>query len=204
VRVVYNGIDPAAEGPSDPRLLELAKLGPVVGALSHLHRRKGLDTLIDATPRVLDRHPRAQIAIVGEGPEIDALRSRAASRGVAGAVHFLGPSANPICALRGMQVFTHPTWADAYPYVILEAMSAGVPIVASDVGGIGEAIVDGESGVLVPPRDANRLAEGLTGLLDDPERRSSMSIAARVRLERNFTLAAMVEATIAVYDEVLS
>jgi glycosyltransferase involved in cell wall biosynthesis len=205
VRVVYNGIAPtASEGPADPRLLELAELGPVVGALSHLHRRKGLETLIDATPRVLDRHPRVQIAIVGEGPERDALRTRATSRGVATAVHFLGPSSDPISVLRGMRVFTHPTWADAYPYVILEAMSVGVPIVASDVGGIGEAIVDGESGVLVPPRDVEALADGLTTLLDDPGRSSNMGLAARARLERRFTLAAMVEATITVYDEVLS
>jgi glycosyltransferase involved in cell wall biosynthesis len=202
VRVIYNGIEPVGEGPIDPRLAELSGGGPVVGALALLHRRKGLETLIDATPRMLDRHPRAQLAIVGEGPELETLRARARRRNVAHAVCFLGPSEDPLSTVRGMDVFVLPSWAESFPYVILEAMSLGRPIVASNVGGVREAVVDGESGLLVPPRDEHALAIALTDLLDDPGRAARMGESAQRRASRQFTLTAMTDGLAGVYSEV--
>jgi glycosyltransferase involved in cell wall biosynthesis len=202
VRVVYNGVPPADDGPLDPRIAELSDRGPVVGALALLHRRKGLETLIDAVPHVLERHPQTQIAIVGDGPQLDALRARARRQDVAHAVRFLGPIEDPLSALGGMDVFVHPSWAESFPYVILEAMSLGRAILASDVGGTREAIVDGESGLLVPARDQQALAEGLIGLLDNPDRREHMGTLALQRQRRRFTVETMIEGTIAIYDEV--
>src|SRR2546423_12573968 len=175
VAVIYNGIAPAPEGPADPRLVELARRGPVVGALTLLRPGKGLETLIAAAPSLLARHRDAQLAIVGDGPDLDALSNQARALGVAGSVTFLGPSRDPLGALRGMDVFVHPSWAESFPYVILEAMSLARPIVASDVGGIGEALVAGRIGLLTPPRDERALGEALAGLLDDPARASSLA-----------------------------
>ena len=203
VRVVYNGVAPAGDGPLDPRIAELSSRGPVVGALAFLHRRKGLETLIDATPHVLKRHPRAQMAIVGDGPQLDALRTRARQRNVANAVCFLGPSEDPLSVLRGMDVFVHPSWAESFPYVILEAMSLGRPIVASDVGGVREAVVNRESGLLVPPRDEHALAEALLAMLDDPIGRTRMGATAFNRVRERFTKTAMVGGLIDVYDELM-
>ena len=203
VRVVYNGIEPAGDGPADARVAELARRGPVIGALTLLRPGKGIETLIDAIPRVLESHPSTQLAILGQGPDLDVLRRRARLRGVAHAVHFLGPSAAPLEALRGMDVFVHPSWAEAFPYVILEAMSLARPIVASNVGGIGEALVDGESGVLVAPRDDAALAGALADILDEPDRRARLGSMALSRVAERFTRAMMVEHFASVYDELV-
>jgi glycosyltransferase involved in cell wall biosynthesis len=203
VRVVHNGIEPAGAGPVDRRVAELAESGPVVCALTHLRPGKGIETLIDALPEVLARRPHAQLAIGGEGPDLDDLRSQARTRGVAEAVHFLGASSDPLGLLRGAQAFVHPSWAESFPYVILEAMSLGLPIVASDVGGIGEALCDGESGLLVAPRDAHALARALIALLESSDRRARMGAAAKLRLERRFTRTQMIDGVLHVYEEAI-
>jgi glycosyltransferase involved in cell wall biosynthesis len=204
VRTVYNGIAPVGDGPVDPRIAELSARGPVVGTLALLHRRKGLETLIDATPRILDRHPRAQIAIVGEGPQLEELRARADEKDVARAVRFFDPGADPLSAVRGMDVFALPSWAESFPYVILEAMSLGRAIVASDVGGVREAVVDRECGLLVPPRDAPALVDALNDLLEDTDRAARMGELAHLRADRQFTLPAMTDGLADVYGEVTS
>jgi glycosyltransferase involved in cell wall biosynthesis len=204
VRVVYNGIESAGEGPSDPRIAKLSLRGPVIGALTLLRPGKGLETLIDALPQVLAAHEDAQLAICGDGPDLKALMAQAQTRGVGHAMHFLGPSSDPLAVLRAIDVFVHPSWAEAFPYVILEAMSAGRPVVATEVGGIGEALVDGESGMLVPKGDPDALAQALVGLLDDPRRRAQMGALARRRVDSHFTLNVMIDRLVGVYDELMS
>jgi glycosyltransferase involved in cell wall biosynthesis len=205
VRVVHNGVEPAdVRGATDPRIAELSRRGPVIGALTLLRPGKGIETLIDAMPRVLARHPSAQVAVCGEGPDLDALRTRARLAGVAGAVRFLGPTSEPLQAMRGFDVLVHPSWAESFPYVILEAMSLGRAIVASDVGGVGEALIDGDSGLLVASREHDALASALIGLLDDPGRRAKMGESARARATGMFSLDAMIERLSRVYDELMA
>jgi glycosyltransferase involved in cell wall biosynthesis len=202
VRVIHNGIGPVDPGPNDTRMEELRREGPVVCVLTQLRPGKGIETLLDALPAVLQRHPRLQVAIWGEGPELEVLRERARGVGVAAAAHFLGRSAAPLAVLGGADVFVHPSLAESFPYVILEAMAAGCPIVASDVGGVGEALIDGDSGLLVPAGSAPALAEALIGLLDDPQRSAAIAGAAKRRVERLFTREAMIDRLIGVYHEV--
>jgi glycosyltransferase involved in cell wall biosynthesis len=202
IRVVHNGISAVRSGPTDPRMLELRERGPVACVLTQLRPGKGIETLIDATPGVLESQPEAQVAIWGEGPELELLRDRARRRGVAASVHFLGSSQDPLAALRGADVFVHPSLAESFPYVILEAMAVGRAIVASDVGGIGEAIVDGESGLLVAPGADEPLARALIAVLEEPERRGGMGEAARRRMERLFTREGMIDRLIGVYHEI--
>jgi glycosyltransferase involved in cell wall biosynthesis len=201
VRVVHNGIDPAGAGPTDPRMVELGREGPVLCVLTQLRAGKGIETLIDATPSILARHPRLQVAIWGDGPELEILRERASRAGAAGAVRFLGPSSDPLGVLRGADVFVHPSLAESFPYAILEAMSVGRAIVASDVGGVGEALVHGASGLLVPPGAPESLARAVIGLLDDPDRGARLGGAARHRVERRFTRATMIDRLAGVYGE---
>jgi glycosyltransferase involved in cell wall biosynthesis len=202
VRVVYNGISPPPPGSPDVRLEALRRRGPVIGALTQLRPGKGLETLLDAMPLVLARNASAQLAIVGDGPDLDQLSGRARELGVAAAVHFLGPSSDPPSALRGMDVFVHPSWAEAFPYVILEAMRLARPIVASDVGGIGEAVTDGDSGLLTPPREQRPLAEALISLLSDTDRSARLGRGALARSER-FTREAMITRLSSVYAEIV-
>jgi glycosyltransferase involved in cell wall biosynthesis len=204
VAVVHNGVEMAEPGLVDPHMEALGREGPVICALTQLRPGKGLETLLDAMPEVLTHHPSAQLAIVGEGPDLQALQARASMRGIPDAINFLGWRADTLGMLRGATIFAHPSWAESFPYVILEAMSAALPIVASDVGGIGEALVDGESGLLVEPADSSALAGALRDLLGDPERQTRIGRAARSRVERCFTQASMIEGTIDVYDKVLS
>jgi glycosyltransferase involved in cell wall biosynthesis len=204
VRVVHNGIEPPCEHLLDARMADLRKTGPTICALTQLRPGKGIETLIDATPSVLERHPRLKVAIWGEGSELEALRARAARVGVAHAVHFLGPSEAPLSVLRAAEIFVHPSMAEAFPYVILEAMSTATPTIASDVGGIAEALVDGEAGMLVTPGDSDALASALNDLLESPERRTAMGLAARRRVEELFTRTTMIDGLTAVYGEVLS
>jgi glycosyltransferase involved in cell wall biosynthesis len=203
VRVVYNGVPIAQDGPVDPRVAALAEGGgPVLGALALLSRRKGVQTLIDALPAVLGRHPRTRVAIAGEGPQLPELRERSRRLGVADAVSFLGAAADPLAFLRGLDVFALPSWAESFPYVILEAMSLGLPIVASDVGGVGEALAE-DSGVLVPPRDHDALSRALIELLGDGERRTRLGASAQERQRRRFDLGGMVNGMEAVYEELV-
>jgi glycosyltransferase involved in cell wall biosynthesis len=204
VRVVYNGIDSAAPGRPDARMAELGVHGPVIGTLTQLRPGKGLETLLDATAQLVAREPRPQVAIWGAGPELAALERRAQARGVAGAVHFLGATSDPVSVLRGAEIFVLPSWAEAFPYVILEAMSAGRAIVASDVGGVHEALGDGEAGRLVPAGDAGALSAALLELLQHPDRRESLGAAAKRRLEQRFTTTQMVDGISNVYTEVVA
>ena len=203
VRVIHNGIARPGDGEADARLLQLSRGGPVIGALTLLRPGKGLETLIEAAPLVLASHPEARVAIVGQGPDLAKLRAQAVALGVAEAIHFLGPTEEPLPSLRAMDVFVHPSWAESFPYVILEAMSVSLPIVASDVGGIGEAVVDGDSGLLVPPRDERALARALVAVLDDRARGRRLGERARSRVELRFTRAEMVERLAGVYEETM-
>jgi glycosyltransferase involved in cell wall biosynthesis len=202
VRVIHNGITPPPPGGVDPALADLARRGPVIGALTLLRPGKGLETLLAAAPVLLARHPDAHFAIVGEGPDLEPLREQARALGVARAVHFLGASEDPTSALRGMDVFVHPSWAEAFPYVILEAMSLARAIVASDVGGIGEAIVNRESGILTPPRDERALAQALIELLDDRPTATRIGQGALRRVAQ-FTPEAMIAGLTATYREIV-
>jgi len=204
VRVNHNGIGPPGAGTVDSGVAELSGRGPVIGAVSLLRSGKGLETLIAAVPRVVASHPQAQVAIVGEGPDLDRLEAQARALGVGHAVRFLGASAQPLGALRGFDLFVHPSWAEAFPYVVLEAMSLSVPIVASDVGGIGEAVIDGESGLLIPPRDERMLARALIDLLDHPSQAARLAESALGRVSREFTRERMIDRLSELYEETLS
>ena len=203
VRVVHNGIEPSSEHHLDVRMENLREAGPTICALTQLRPGKGIETLIDATPRVLERHPHLLVAIWGDGSELEELRTRAARIGVAHAVRFLGSSEDPLGVLRAAEIFVHPSLAESFPYVILEAMSVATTTIASDVGGVAEALMDGETGVLVPPGDSHVLASALNDLLDSPERRAAMGLAAQRRVQRLFTRTTMIDGLAAVYGEVL-
>jgi glycosyltransferase involved in cell wall biosynthesis len=196
--VVHNGIEPPAPAPVHPAVAEAA--GPVIGAVTLLRPGKGIETLIDAIPAVRAEHPAAVVAIAGRGPDRAALEARARARGVEEAVRFLGETAGPMPLLGGADLFVSASWAESFPYNVLEAMAARLPIVATDVGGTAEAIEDGVSGHLVPPRDAGALAEAISALLADRERGARLGEAAGARVTERFDVNQMVAGTLGVYQ----
>jgi glycosyltransferase involved in cell wall biosynthesis len=186
IRRLYNGVDlsqfaPATQGAS----------APVVLAVGRLVEKKGFDDLLQAWPVVRQRHPRAQLVVVGEGPESGRLRDQAQALGLGTSVAFRGaePQERVREALRGAAVFCLPCRVaqdgnrDGLPTVLLEALACGVPCVTTPVTGNPEIVRDGLEGRLVPPGDVPALARALTALLDDPAARAAMGRAGRARAE---------------------
>jgi glycosyltransferase involved in cell wall biosynthesis len=200
-RVVHNGVPPV--GDADPLLAvaALRRRGPVIAVLTLLRPGKGIETLIDAVPRLVDGRPDVNLAIAGDGPDRESLTRRAADLGVADRVHFVGEVRGPGPVMRAADVFVSPSWAESFPLSVLEAMSAGLPVVTTDVGGCAEAVADGETGMVVPPRDAPALAAALRRMLDDPVHARALGAAGRRRWEERFTVRRMIEGTTAAYRE---
>jgi glycosyltransferase involved in cell wall biosynthesis len=205
VRVVHNGVDvPAvAGGELDERVAALRSRGPVVCTVCQLRPGKGVETLLDAWPAVAAAQPGAQLAIAGDGSLRGTLEQRVEALGVASSVHFLGEHADPIAVVRGADVFVLASWFEAFPYVILEAMALRLSIVASDVGGVAEAIESGRSGLLVPARRPAALSSALSELLGDGELRERLAAAALETVERRFSTESMVSGAIGVYEDAL-
>lgn len=200
-RMVHNGVPPPAPAPPHPALERLRERGPVVGVLTLLRRGKGIETLVDALPDVLSAHPDASVVVAGDGTDREQLEARARGRGVGNALHLIGATDGPMPLLAGADVFVSASWAESFPYNVLEAMAAGAAIVATDVGGTGEAIEDGVTGRLVPARNSTALAQAIVELLSDPERASRLGAEAQARQRRLFTVDRMVDRTLQVYQE---
>ena len=202
LEVIHNGCPPCDDGEPDPRLLALAGGGPLVGAVTVLRRQKAVEVLLEAAPAVLAAVPEARIAIVGDGPERADLGARAAALGLDERIAFLpftGPASRH---LRALDVYVLPSAWEAFPIGVLEALACGVPQVATDVGGTGEAVTR-ETGRMVPPHDPPALAEALAELLADEQLRARMADASRARHAEHFGIARMVAATAEVYADAL-
>ena len=152
--------------------------------MGRLSRPKGVEDLFEAIPAVLARHPEARFLLCGvaeTASQEPRLRAEVARRGVADRVTFLGSleGRDKARAWAAASVFVSPSWTEAFPLVIPEAMAAGVPMVVTAVGAIPDFVRDGEDGFLVPPRDPVALADRVCRLLDD--RALCQRIAARLR-----------------------
>jgi glycosyltransferase involved in cell wall biosynthesis len=204
-RVVYNGIDRPPDTPVHPEVAALRAAGhPVLATVTLLRPGKGIETLLDALPAVLAAHPAARLVVAGAGVDRDALEARAHGLGVREAVRFLGFTESSATVLRGADVFVSASWAESFPYVILEAMALGVPLVATRVGGVDEAVRDGASGLLVPPRDPAALGHALSALLSDRPRADAMGAHAAAEAHARFTREQMLAGLSTVYREVLA
>jgi glycosyltransferase involved in cell wall biosynthesis len=198
-RVVHNGVPAPDPAPVHPTVARLREQGPVVGMVTLLRPGKGLETLVDALPELLAAHPSASVAVAGSGPDREQIEARARERGVAEALHLIGVTAGPMPLLAGADVFLSASWAESFPYNVLEAMAAGLPVVATDVGGTAEAVADGVTGLVVPPRDPSGLAAALAELLADPDRRAGLGEAGHRRVAELFTVERMLDGTAAIY-----
>jgi glycosyltransferase involved in cell wall biosynthesis len=169
----------------------------VVGSIGRLDHQKGLDVLVDALP-TLDE---ATVLLVGDGPERGSLLARAQAIGAASRLTITGWRDDARNFLTAFDVFALPSRFEGFPQAVVEAMLAGLPVVATDVGSVSDAIVDGETGLLVRPDDPAALADALLRLRDDPELRARLGRHARDRALERFSLARMAEAYEALYAE---
>jgi D-inositol-3-phosphate glycosyltransferase len=174
-----------------------------------LVERKGVDTVIEALAAV----PDAELVVAGgptvafdEDTEVRRLRAIASRYGLTDRVSLIGPISREQVPglLRSADVVACTPWYEPFGIVPLEAMACGKPVVASAVGGLLDTVVDGVTGVHVPPRDPGRLAEVLRELLADPGRRERLGQAGRTRVAENYTWPKVAEATEDVYRRIVA
>jgi len=160
---------------------------------------KGVLELVAAARRVRG----ARFTLVGPAEQPFLSRVQREIDGLGGRLRLLPPCARAevIELYREADVFVLPTWREGFPNVVLEAMAAGLPVVATAVGAIPDALEDGAQGILVPARDVGALATALASLVQDRELRLAMGRRARVRVEERFSLPAVIERLGALYDE---
>jgi glycosyltransferase involved in cell wall biosynthesis len=191
VRVVFNGISAAEMASVDPRPDAADILS--VGEFRHI---KGTDVLIEALAALHRSGRRVSLAIAGDGEEGPALREQVERLGVADSVRFLGHTPAREAFAHG-RLLVMPSRADSLPYVAIEAGGAGIPIVASGVGGIPEIL--GPNGIMVPPENPARLATAIAAALDNSARARAGAAKLRQRIGEQFSVDAMVEGVMAGY-----
>ena len=204
VAVVPNGVEPERwtappeEGRTARRELGVPEGAPLAVTVAALRPGKGLRDLLAAVPAVLERVPAARFLVVGDGPLAGELA--AAARGLGGRVLLAGFRRDPPALLAAADLFVLPSRDDALPTALLEAMAAGLPVVAGDAGGIPEIVAPG-TGRLVPPGDPRALAAAVAELLASPSERAALAAAGRARVRRRFTASAWCERLLDLYGE---
>ncbi len=197
VTVIPNGVDTTKFAPIGNATFVRQELGipadvPVVGIVAALRPEKNHELFLEMARRVVRQLPNAQFLLVGDGLRRGPLEQRAAEIGLTSQVHFLG-SRNDVPRLLGvMDVFALTSHNEANPISILEAMSVGVPVVSTDVGSIHEAVIEAETGFLVPAGDCSQLTDRVLDLLTDTTRRRAMGDAAREHVAKHWSIEAMV------------
>lgn len=176
----------------------------VAGMAAQLIQRKGHHVLLEAVPAILRAVPTARFLLFGRGPLEEELRSAIAGRNLGDAVRLVGFREDLPRILPCLDLLVHPAFKEGLGVALLEAGAAGVPVVAARAGGIPEVVVDGRTGLLVPPGDAPALARAVSGLLGDPARCRAMGHEARRFVQEERSVDAMVEGNHAVYRSVLA
>jgi glycosyltransferase involved in cell wall biosynthesis len=197
IEVVYNGVELPPDNEyrrnEPPRIGEIARLCDVKGQRELLH--------------ALAQVPGARLVLAGRdleqgGAFQDALERESERLGVRERVEF-GFREDVPALLETLDVVALPSWTEGLPIVLLEAMAHGRPVVATPVGGTPELVTDGETGLLVPPRDPEALAAALRRVLDDPDLARRLGEAARARVAERFTAAEQARRILAIYDDVV-
>lgn len=165
--------------------------GPLIGMVGRLSWKKGYEFAIEAAARVVARLPHARFDIVGDGPLRDDLVARAESAGLGQAMRFLGQRRDVPDLMRRFDCFVLSSVIEGMPNALLEAMALGRPVVTTSAGGSAEVVVDGESGLVVPPRDAAALADAVCRVLSDPALAARLGANARRRVRERYSLEAM-------------
>ena len=191
VEVVHYGLDGLPEPWGESADVQLPEGARVLLCVARLAEQKGVDVAVRALPAIRERHPGAVLVVLGEGPE----RPRLAGEGV----YLPGRLGDVASWYRRAELLVHPARWEGFGLALLEAMLAGKAVVASRVSSAPEIVVDGETGLLVPPDDAAALANAVTSLLDDPARAAAMGASGLARARREFAVAKMAERTAGVY-----
>jgi glycosyltransferase involved in cell wall biosynthesis len=197
--VVYSGVDAGRE----PQETLIPKTSVVVGAAGRLVDIKRISDLIQALGLLSPEFPDLRLEIAGDGPEAASLERQVVGLNLKSRVRFLGWRTDMGAVLRTWDIFAMPSLTEGFPMAALEAMAQGLPVVASNVGGLPELVEDGRTGMLVPPADVGALANALRILTGDARCRWEMGMAGWRRAQEHFSIERMVAQTAAIYDSLL-
>ena len=208
LRVVRSAVDCAPfERPCDRArvcdALGVPRDAVLVGVVAQLIPRKGHRFLIQALPPLVSEHPELRVLFFGKGHGEADLRRRIRAAGLQGPVRLAGFRADLPEILPCLSLVVHPATMEGLGVSLLQAACAGIPIVASNAGGIPEAVHDGIGGLLVPPGDVEALCAAVGRLLRDPELAAHMGRAGRDRMRSEYSIDTMVEGNLAVYRDLL-
>jgi glycosyltransferase involved in cell wall biosynthesis len=196
IETIPNGVDGSVFDVATDRAEARAEFGiprgaKAIGLAVRLTEQKGITFLLNALPAVARAFPDVVLVVAGEGPAEAALKSEAEALGVAGRVRFVGPRRDVPVLLKALDAYVLPSVWEGLPMVLLEAMAAGCPIVATSVGGVPSALEDGRNGLLVPPRDPAELATAITRMLGDDALSRRCQASGKEIFARRFSARAM-------------
>lgn len=189
VEVLHHGIDLTPQTGSDAVADLRTELGigpddPIIGTVANLKHHKGHSVFMKAMGEIRRAVPDVRWILIGGGPLKDEIETSVRTLDLEGHVFVLGSRSDARKLIPSFDIFVLPSLHEGLPMALLEAMVAACPIVATEVGGIGEVLEDGREGILVPPNDQAALARAVVTLLKDPDRARSLGHAARERSQR--------------------
>ena len=209
IHMVTNGIDlkrftVADQGERNKKRLELG-IGdhPVIGIIARLSDVKGIDVLLKAMPVVIQAIPNIQLIIAGEGPEKEKLQQIVQDLSLHAFVRFESTVNHTRDLLAAFDVFVMPSLMEGLGLSVIEAQATGIPVIASNVGGLPELVEDSKTGYLVPVGDSQVLAQRIIEMLKNPVQAKAMAAEARFLVEQKFSSEKMVEGTLKVYEQYL-
>jgi glycosyltransferase involved in cell wall biosynthesis len=203
IKTIANGIDVTAFERAQPLPLLKDEGSIVVGVVARLDLQKGFEYLLRAARELCKMFPGLKIVIAGEGPDRSAIEEMIEQYGLQSSVVLAGQQSNMPAVYAAMDIFVLPSLNEGLPMTVLEAMAASKPVIATSVGAIPSVIRDGETGLLVAPKDSEGLRNAVASLLNDPGRRKRLGDQAHAWVSQNYTSEAMALKYREMYEEVL-
>ena len=209
VYLIPNGIDTAqfAVDSKTERPIKRRQWGaegnPIIGIIARLSGVKGIDVLINAFPLVLAEFPQCRLWIIGEGSEKEYLQGLVENKGLSGRVRFEPIVNRSADILPIFDVFVMPSLQEGLGLSVMEAQAAGIPVIVSDVGGLPDLVEDNKTGMLFPSGQSDVLAGRIIDVLKQPRKANAMAEAARLRVNKEFSLEHMTTRTLNFYEQYL-
>jgi glycosyltransferase involved in cell wall biosynthesis len=209
LEVIHSAVDTDAFGePADCAAMRaefgIADDAFVMAAAGQLIPRKGHRFLLQAASELKLTHPNVRLVIFGDGFLNNQLRAQASSLGLGDVVQFAGYRDDLDSFVSCFDLFVHPASAEGLGVAVLKAAAAGLAVVACDAGGVSEAVVDGETGLLVPPEKPGALRDAIAALIDDDERRQAFARAGCERMQKHFAIVTMADKHLGLYESLLA
>lgn len=211
VQLIHNGIDIKrfAQPTSRETVRQQWSLEPdaiAIALIARIEDPKGQGELIEAAPLVLQQYPHAKFFIIGDDrwpnqPYLTKYRQRVQTLGIVDQVKFLGFSPAVDQLLQGIDILTLPSWWEGHPLILLEGLAAQKPVIAAAVGGVPEIVIDRETGLLIPAKDPQALANAICALIAQPGLRQKLAIQGYQHIQSLFNQTQMIDQVLSLYDK---